>query len=610
MKGKGRTDETLRQSQLIVQGNLTIHAVEGLKIDLKHIDQKSVRQTIDAMVQADPNLAWLKDAEARGDVDWRRVQEVHDSFKYSHSGMGPATQLAVAIAAAAIGGMAAAGALSGAGAVVTGAGVGASGSLASTAAVNLINNKGNLGQTLSDTLSSDNLKQVAIAAVVGGLTAGYLDQLLQTKTNPLTGKVTVDLSDVSGVSRFAANQAAQNITSTALSKVLGQGGSFGDALKDSVYNTFAAGGFNWVGDFGQSHGLKPGDAQMVVLHALMGGLAAQARGDNFAAGAAGAGLNEALVSDLDQLVSGYSPENREALLSMSSQLVGLIAAVAEDSNASASQLETAAWAAKNSTQYNFLAHQDLDGFEAEARECKALGTCDKVQQKYRDLSLVNQDAVFDSCVRAPSTCIQLFGQLISEQKSLQERIAHLQLDSSIPFALKVDLDRYQLQNAAAISELIATESKLANIEKGASVSKAERDSLMLSAVSGVLFGKIGTGKATGAVELTFDKATRTWTTPAGLDYGQGSVQGNRVLHVLEHADPNPAKTTHSVFSMDRKEILGAVDEAWLKKSSPVVGDSGAYVVPMGRAIGTLGETNIKIIVRPGTNQVITAYPVK
>ncbi|CAI8856157.1 hypothetical protein EMIT0P171_250019 [Pseudomonas sp. IT-P171] len=82
------------------------------------------------------------------------------------------------------------------------------------------------------------------------------------------------------------------------------------------------------------------------------------------------------------------------------------------------------------------------------------------------------------------------------------------------------------------------------------------------------------------------------------------------MHVLEHAEPNPAKTTHSVFSMDRKEILGAVDEAWLKKGSPVVGDPGAYVVPMGRAIGTSGETSIKIIVRPGTNQVITAYPVK
>lgn len=123
-------------------------------------------------------------------------------------------------------------------------------------------------------------------------------------------------------------------------------------------------------------------------------------------------------------------------------------------------------------------------------------------------------------------------------------------------------------------------------------------------------GLVFAGASGGAVELTFDRATRTWTTPAGLDYGQGSVQGNRVLHVLEHAEPNPAKTTHSVFSMDRKEILGTIDEAWLKKGSPVLNDPGAYVVPMGRAIGTSGETSIKIIVRPGTSQVITAYPVK
>lgn len=86
---------------------------------------------------------------------------------------------------------------------------------------------------------------------------------------------------------------------------------------------------------------------------------------------------------------------------------------------------------------------------------------------------------------------------------------------------------------------------------------------------------VGAKATGGAVELTFEKATRNSTTPAGLDYGQGSVQGNRVLHVLEHAEPNPAKTLHSVFSMDRKEILGAVDEAWLKKGSPVEGDPGA-----------------------------------
>lgn len=170
-KGKGQTDETVRQTQIVAQGNLAIKAVEGLKIDLKHIDQKTVSQTIDAMVQADPQLAWLKEAEQRGDVDWRRVQEVHDSWKYSNSGMGPATQIAVAIAAAAIGGMAAAGALSGAGvgasSFAMGAGVGAAGSLSGTAAVSLINNKGDLGKVLKDSFSSDSLKQIAIASLTG-----------------------------------------------------------------------------------------------------------------------------------------------------------------------------------------------------------------------------------------------------------------------------------------------------------------------------------------------------------------------------------------------------------------------------------------------------------
>ncbi|XQA72256.1 VENN motif pre-toxin domain-containing protein [Xanthomonas sacchari] len=113
-----------------------------------------------------------------------------------------------------------------------------------------------------------------------------------------------------------------------------------------------------------------------------------------------------------------------------------------------------------------------------------------------------------------------------------------------------------------------------------------------------------------AVKLTFDKATRTWTTPAGLEYGQGSVHGNRIKHVLDHAVPNPNKTTHSVFNVDRKQVLGLIDQAWLTKGSPVPGDPGAYIVPMGRVVGTSGEQNIKIIVRPGTNKVITAYPVK
>ena len=63
----------------------------------QQIDQKTVSQTIDAMVQADPQLAWLKEAEKRGDVDWRLIKETHESFKYSHSSLGQGAMLAIII---------------------------------------------------------------------------------------------------------------------------------------------------------------------------------------------------------------------------------------------------------------------------------------------------------------------------------------------------------------------------------------------------------------------------------------------------------------------------------------------------------------------------------
>ncbi|AVR65494.1 hemagglutinin [Pseudomonas paraeruginosa] len=424
-KGKGQTDETVRQTQIVAQGNLAIKAVEGLKIDLKHIDQKTVSQTIDAMVQADPQLAWLKEAEQRGDVDWRMVQEVHDSWKYSNSGMGPATQIAVAIAAAAIGGMAAAGALSGAGvgasSFAMGAGVGAAGSLSGTAAVSLINNKGDLGKVLKDSFSSDSLKQIAIASLTGGLTAEYFDGILQTKTDPLTGKVTVDLSSLSGVGRFAANQAMQNATSTVLSQALGQGGSLNEALKSALYNSFAAAGFNFVGDIGQEYSLKPGDPSMVTMHALMGGLAAQVSGGDFATGAAAAGANEALVAKLDQAFKSLSPENREAMVTMGSQLVGVLATAVRDPDATGKALESAAWVAKNSTQYNFLNHQDVADLDNALQKCKSQGNCRQVEEEFKARSDENRRRL-NGCVAA-GNCAEIRAEIDAGSRALNELVA-------------------------------------------------------------------------------------------------------------------------------------------------------------------------------------------
>lgn len=110
------------------------------------------------------------------------------------------------------------------------------------------------------------------------------------------------------------------------------------------------------------------------------------------------------------------------------------------------------------------------------------------------------------------------------------------------------------------------------------------------------------------VSLAFDNISRSWTTPDRLNYEQGSIHENRIKHVLDHAKPNLSKAAHSVLNVDRNQILGLVDDAWLARGSPVVGDAGAYIIPMNRIVGTAGGMSIKIIVRPGTSRIITAYP--
>ena len=230
-KGKGNTDETVRQSQLIAQGQTVIQAVNGLKIDVKQVNQQTVSQTIDTMVKADPQLAWIKDAEKRGDVDWRQVKEIHDSFKYSNSGLGPASQIIIAIFLAAVVGPLAAAA---AGGGTVGAVAGAVAAGASTnATVSVVNNRGNLGAVLKDVTSSDAMKGYVIAGATAGLTAEYFGDWTGTETNTATGKITTPgiLNSWSGVGQFAANQTLQSGTSMLLSKALGQRGSASDALE-------------------------------------------------------------------------------------------------------------------------------------------------------------------------------------------------------------------------------------------------------------------------------------------------------------------------------------------------------------------------------------------
>ncbi|MCV6347938.1 DUF637 domain-containing protein, partial [Pseudomonas aeruginosa] len=409
-KGKGQTDETVRQSQLVAQGNLAIKAVEGLKIDLKHIDQKTVSQTIDAMVQADPQLAWLKQMEQRGDVDWRRVQELHDSWKYSNSGLGVGAQLAIAIvvtyftagaASAALGSMAGVGAGSGsmmaaAGSTAmvqagTAVGTAAAGwanaagtavamGMASNGAISTINNRGNLGDVVKDVTSSDALRGYVVAGTTAGLTAGVYDKWTSTQTGtstalPNTGAVApaAGLGTWQGVGQFTSNQLLQNGTSVLLDRALGGKGSLGDALQNSLANAFAAYGFKLIGD--TTHGvLDDGSLGKIGLHALMGGLAAEAVGGDFRTGALAAGVNEALVDSLAKQYASLPIDDKKGLLTMSSQLIGMLAASTQG-DADAKSLQTGAWVAGNATQHNYLSHWQEEKKRQEVDGCKDKQLC-------------------------------------------------------------------------------------------------------------------------------------------------------------------------------------------------------------------------------------------
>ncbi|MFV3335518.1 ShlB/FhaC/HecB family hemolysin secretion/activation protein [Pseudomonas sp. NY15437] len=352
-KGKGNTDETVRQTQMIAHGDVVIKAVDGLSIDYKHLDKKSVSQAIDAMVKADPNLAWIKDAEARGDVNWQAVKELHDSYSYSHSGMGQGTMLAVAIvatvltygaASTAIGaGAASSTALSaGTAATATSAATAAgwanvalsmgAASLASTGAVSTINNKGDIGQGLKDTFSGDSLKQALVASVVAGFMAAYGPEWFGGKTDPATNTTTStagqgavgaipDVTNPANWSRFAGMQLTQGALTGAANEALGQG-NFGDAMQGALYSIMQASAFKYVGDLG----LTGSSLQNTAAHALAGGLLAEAMGSDFRTGAIAAGASEAMADTLQSGFLSGTDEQAKRLQQAAAQMVGILAA--------------------------------------------------------------------------------------------------------------------------------------------------------------------------------------------------------------------------------------------------------------------------------------------
>jgi len=488
-QGKGQTDETLNQTALLAKGELLIKAVDGLHIDIKNINEKSVSQTIEAMVKVDPDLAWLKQAEQRGDINWRQVKEIHDRFHYKHQGMGGAAMIIVAIAVAvltygaasgAIG--AAAGATAGSGSAMAAAGTvttvtagvasttavsagwanvaltAVATSMASNAAISTINNQGDLGKAFKDVTSSNALKGYLAAAI----TAGLISSAGGVLPDAVTGASNASLETWQNLPGFIQHELFNQATAAVVNKaILNQDIETSNLLQATLANSFAAAGFKLVGDIGSEYNLKEGSASKVAMHAIMGGLAAEATGGDFKTGALAAGANELLVAHLDQHYQDLPTDDRNRLLEMNSKIIGVLAATAQG-NIDPENLKTAAWVAENGTRYNYLFHDEIKNMLAEKEACKEDKQCKRnVLERYATLDEERNNNISNLCEQSPTSCNDVLVRLASEEDAVFKLIKE-QPDARDRFSLGATVP---FSNTHAINRLVGELSEDSDFEK-------------------------------------------------------------------------------------------------------------------------------------------------
>nr|WP_261799269.1 DUF637 domain-containing protein [Serratia marcescens] len=307
---KGYEDNKWVLPSIHTGGTLTVEAAKGVSADVKVKNGQALQSAIDALGNT-PGTTWVKDLNKRNDVQWSKVKDAYDSWDYKSQHLNPAVAAVIAIAAAAVtaGSSLAATAASsvsgavGGGAITSGAVTAGMSSLASQAAVALVENQGNLSKTLQALGSNENVKATATAMAIGGALNGFDSAMGWSKDaagKPLNPN-NVKLPQLSNGdwSKVAQRVAGQSVISSSLNTAI-NGGSFKDnltnALLANIGSQVQAEGANLIGDNGEVLGA----AGKSVSHAVVAGIAAEiGRGDGkgAAAGALAAELAGVILGD-------------------------------------------------------------------------------------------------------------------------------------------------------------------------------------------------------------------------------------------------------------------------------------------------------------------------
>ncbi|MBE5257952.1 DUF637 domain-containing protein [Serratia marcescens] len=377
---KGYEDNKWVLPSIHTGGALIVDAAKGVSADVKVKNGQALQSAIDALGNT-PGTTWVKDLNKRNDVQWSKVKDAYDSWDYKSQHLNPAVAAVIAIAAAAVtaGSSLAATAASsvsgavGGGAVTSGAVTAGMSSLASQAAVALVENQGNLSKTLQALGSNENVKATATAMAIGGALNGFDSAMGWSKDaagKPLNPN-NVKLPQLSNGdwSKVAQRVAGQSVISSSLNTAI-NGGSFKDnltnALLANIGSQVQAEGANLIGDNGQVLDI-PGRA---VSHAVLAGVAAEIGKGNAKGAAAGA-----LAAELAGVILGdniIKPEEWQKKSEQQAQMARVLGAAAGAVFTGKSDgAYSGATGGENAFRYNYLSHKQQELMEKDLAAAKS-----------------------------------------------------------------------------------------------------------------------------------------------------------------------------------------------------------------------------------------------
>ncbi|HEZ2617847.1 TPA: S-layer family protein [Neisseria meningitidis] len=362
--GSGSTVETLKLPSFEGPALPKLTAPGGYIAD---IPKGNLKTEIEKLAKQ-PEYAYLKQLQTVKDVNWNQVQLAYDKWDYKQEGLTGAGAAIIALAVAAVTGGVGAGLIGAAQGTASAAVADAAfTALVSQASISLINNKGNIGNTLKEPGRSRTVKNLVVAAA----TAGVADKIGASALN--------NISDKQWVNDLTVNLA--NAGSAALINTTVNGGS----LKDNLEANILAALVNTAHGEAASK-IKQLDQHYIVhkiAHAIAGCAAAAANKGKCQDGAIGAAVGEILG---ETLLDGRDPgslnvKDRAKIIAKAKLAAGAVAAL---SKGDVSTAANAAAVAVENNSLNDIQDRLLSGNYA---LCMSAGGAESFCESYRPLGL-------------------------------------------------------------------------------------------------------------------------------------------------------------------------------------------------------------------------------